>query len=217
MIRSLLLCVSVLALAACVTTSRPADEYLARHTSTNPKPSNFTVCHGYGCRLTEQVSLAREWNDATAPLKVPAASAEEERRHVTLVIAAIEQAVGTKTGTSGDLGGTFDGAGEEGQEDCIDEATNTTTYLVMLDEAGLLVWHEPRVPVSRGFFINGWPHTTAVLAQIGSGDLYAVDSWFHGNGVAPEVVALDDWLDGWSPKSVKPAISIAMTVAPQGE
>lgn len=217
MLRSLLICASVLALAACVTTSRPGEEYLARHTTANPKPYSFLVCHGYGCRLTDRVSLTREWNDVTVPLRTPAASAEEERRNVALVIGAIERAVGPKTGTAVDVGGTFEGAGEDGQEDCIDEATNTTTYLVMLDEAGLLVWHKPRVPVSRGFFINGWPHTTAVLAENETGDLYVVDSWFHGNGVEPEVLALDDWLDGWSPDDVKPAISIAMTAAPEDE
>ncbi len=207
---------SVLALAACVTTTRPAEEYLARHTVKNPKPSNFTVCHGYGCRLTERVSLTREWDDLIAPLKVPAANADEERRHIVATIAAIELAVGAKTGTSVDVGGTFEGAGQAGQQDCVDETVNTTTYLVMFHEAGLLTWHEPRVPVSRGFFINGWPHTSAVLAEKDTGQIYVVDSWFHGNGVAPETVPLDDWMAGWSPANVEPAISLAEAPAPTG-
>jgi hypothetical protein len=217
MFRSLLLCASALALAACVTTSRPATEYLARHTDTNPKPSNFTICHGYGCRLTEQVSLTREWDDVTAPLKVPAATAEEERLHVAQTIAAIELVVGAKTGTSVDIGGTFEGTGEAGQMDCVDESINTTTYLVMLDQAGLLLWHEPRVPVSRGFFINGWPHTTAVLAEIETGKIYVVDSWFHDNGVAPETVALDDWMDGWSPDDLTKTIALTAEPEPSDE
>ena len=211
MFRFLLPCVSALALAACVTTSRPADEYLARHTTTDPKPRTSPSATVTGCRLTEQVSLTREWDDLITPLKVPAASAEEERQHVALTIAAIELVVGAKTGTSSDIGGTFEGTGQAGQQDCVDETINTTTYLVMLDQAGLLIWHEPRVLVSRGFFINGWPHTTAVLAENETGEIYVVDSWFHGNGVAPETVSLDDWMGGWSPDDTAPAISLANT------
>ena len=209
MIRLIPLFLCAMALTACVTTTRPAEDYLARHTAKDPKPSNFNVCHGYGCRLSERVSLTREWDDLVAPLMEPPEDPAEERRLVAEVIAGIEMAVGEKTLTDEDVGGTFVGFGEAGQQDCIDETINTTTYLVMLKEAGLLHWHEPRVPVSRGFFINGWPHTTAVLAEIDSGDLYVVDSWFHGNGVPPEVVALDDWIGGWSPDDVMPAVSFA--------
>lgn len=217
MYRSLLTIASALLLGACVTSTQPAEEYLARHQAKDPKPYNFTVCHGYGCRLTERVSLTREWDDLVAPLMTPAESAEEERLMVVQTIAAIEQAVGTKSGTADDVGGTFEGFGAAGQQDCIDETINTTTYLVMLKEAGLLQWHEPRVPVSRGFFINGWPHTTAVLAEIETGEIYVVDSWFHGNGITPETMPLDTWMGGWSPDSVIPAVAIAKAPDPAPE
>jgi hypothetical protein len=87
----------------------------------------------------------------------------------------------------------------------------------MLDQAGLLRWHEPRGPVSRGFFINGWPHTTAVLAEIETGKIYVVDSWFHDNGIAPETISLDDWMDGWSPTEVTPALALAIAPEPSDD
>ena len=46
------------------------------------------------------------------------------------------------------------------QMDCIDESTNSTTYLRILAGAGLLRWHRVEARVTRGFFIFGWPHTT---------------------------------------------------------
>ncbi len=36
--------------------------------------------------------------------------------------------------------------------------------------------------------------------EVGSGQSYAVDSWFHDNGVPAEIVPLPDWLSGWMPR-----------------
>ena len=94
-----------------------------------------------------------------------------------------------------------------GQLDCIDETSNTTTVLELLDRAGLLVWHEVRGPMSRFFVYDGWPHTTAVIVETATGEAYAVDSWFHDNGQPAEVVPLEQWVAGWGPE--QPAIAVA--------
>ena len=114
-------------------------------------------------------------------------------------IALLEVMVGQYTGTSADIAGTFAGTGRLGQMDCVDEASNTTAYLQMLADAGLLRWHTVEEQAHRGFFILGWPHTSAVVQDTETGERFAVDSWFHANGVPPEVVPLRRWRAGWRP------------------
>lgn len=76
---------------------------------------------------------------------------------------------------------------------------NTTTYLYMMQQDGLLQWHRLRDPLTRGFFFFGWPRTTAVIEARGDHSLWAVDSWFYDNGLIPEILPLEQWKEGWSP------------------
>ncbi len=50
--------------------------------------------------------------------------------------------------------------------DCIDESINTTLYLTMFQKFGLLREHQVEDRATRGWFIGGWPHTTAVISEI---------------------------------------------------
>lgn len=112
----------------------------------------------------------------------------------------MERIVGRKTHTGGDRGGTFPGLlGRPYQFDCVDEATNTTTYLTMMYNDGLLKWHTIDDHESRGLLTLQLPHTTAVISDETSGKRFTVDSWFHDNGVFPEIVTLTQWENGWSP------------------
>ncbi len=108
--------------------------------------------------------------------------------------------MGKHTGTTGDLGGTFPGTGKSGQMDCVDEAVNTTTYLRMMAAEDLLRWHTVDNHAVRGFFIFGWPHTTAVIRETQTDQRFAVDAWFHRNGAPPEVLPLATWRSGWRPE-----------------
>jgi hypothetical protein len=90
------------------------------------------------------------------------------------------------------------------QLDCVDESTNSTTYLRMMERDGLLRYHRVGSRAARarsGGFIIGWPHFTAVIEEIASGEKWAVDSWFRNNGEPPEVVPLSLWRTGWEPES----------------
>ena len=89
--------------------------------------------------------------------------------------------------------------------DCIDESINTTLYLVLFQKYGLMRVHMIEDRVTRGWFIGGWPHTTAVISEIpgsmgkGSSKSWAVNSWFMDNGEAPLILPLDKWKSGWQP------------------
>ena len=163
------------------------------------RPGQFPVCSGYGCERVHTVSLTEtEWQWAVSPL-AGTDDAGAERAALARVIGRLERLVGPRTGTERNLGGTFRGVGRPGQMDCLDESTNTTTYLRMLAEAGLLPRHTVEQPRTRGYFIFGWPHTSAVIRSLTDGDLYAVDSWFEDNGRPAHVVPLKQWRAGWRP------------------
>ena len=78
--------------------------------------------------------------------------------------------------------------------DCIDEAANSTSYLMVLDGLGLLRHHTIAYPASKGYLINFvYPHNTAVLIENATGERYAVDSWVFTNGEPPLIVPLKSW------------------------
>lgn len=188
----------VAALAACAGLP-PVEIPIRPEIIERPTPALFSHCQGYGCPELREVSLsATQWNEIVAVFAPPPASAIEERERIAEAIARFERIVGGITDSAGDHGGTF-GHGGHGELDCIDEATNTTTYLRLLAGAGLLRWHAPGPRANRGAFFNGWPHNTATMRETANGRDWAVDSWFHANGKPPEIVTLKVWLDGWKP------------------
>lgn len=165
-----------------------------------PAPTHFSVCEGGGCHRVHTLAFTPlEWHRIVALFRPPTRSAARERVRIAQAIGRLERIVGAKTGTAADLGETFQGLGRPGQMDCIDESVNTTTYLLLLRHAGLLTWHTIEDRVTRGFFLFGWPHTTAVIRESGTGERYVVDSWFEGNGVPPYIIPLDPWRKGWRP------------------
>ena len=165
---------------------------------TDPTPELFTVCYDNGCRSLGFVSLnPAQWAELRAFFHPQAKDAAGERERIRSAIALMEKFVGAATGTSNDKGGTFNGGA--GQMDCIDESTNTALYLTLLQKYGLLRHHRVEDRATRGWFLFGWPHTTAVVREIGNDALWAVDSWFLDNGEPPFILPLEIWKEGWRP------------------
>jgi hypothetical protein len=185
----------VAALAAFVAIGAPAaaDWYGARGVPP-PAGSRLYVCHGYGCRIVTRVTLsAAEIGLIAAPLK-RAQNAEAERTALARAVQSFEEIIGARVGTGGDLPRTQIGDAESDQMDCIDEATNTTSLLKLLEAQGALKHHGVAKPAARGFFLDGrYPHATAVVAEAGGGK-WAIDSWPRGNGEPPVVQPLAEWL-----------------------
>ena len=69
-------------------------------------------------------------------------------------------------------------------------------YHIML---GLLQWHEVGYPRHRGLLNLKFPHNTAVLIDRRTKQSFAVDSWFYANGEAPEIVPIENWMQGYDP------------------
>ena len=166
----------------------------------HPLVSGFSVCHGHTCRYINRVGLGHdEWNSIRQVFAEPFDSAEQEREKIREAIGLFETLTGNKIGTSNDKAESFAGLGETGQMDCVDEATNTSVYLTLLQNAGLLRWHVVDYRISRGVGSLQAPHFTAVIKEIQTGRKYAVDSWFRDNGEIPYIIPLSVWKGGWKP------------------
>lgn len=172
----------------------PADKI------TEPTPERYSVCFDHSCTSIVTDSLSQdEWRLATAALQTPVLSAGDERLAIARSIAVFEDIVGRHTGTYRDKGRNLPGFGQPGQLDCIDESTNTTTYLRLLERGGLLRHHRVLERSTRFGLFVGMPHTTAVIEETASGDRYAVDSWFLDNGQPPYIARLEVWKAGGAP------------------
>jgi hypothetical protein len=196
-----LLFLSVVFLGSCTTSGLVVEKVV----DPNPYPGLFSVCHGYGCLQTTNVGLnADQWEQIESLFFPSAADPADERKRIARAISLLECFTGPLVGTAHDRSQAEAIVFDSGQMDCIDEAVNTTTYLTLLEEQGLFYWHQKQKPARRGFFIDGrWPHNTAVIEEKRTGEKFAVDSWFHPNGTAPEIVQLEAWLRGWHPEKNK--------------
>ncbi|MDB5490471.1 MAG: hypothetical protein JWO78_320 [Micavibrio sp.] len=194
----------LLSLTACA--APPVDERNTYETFLNsrnlslPRPDHFQHCRGYGCVIRDDVTLSKaEWDAVTGVFR-GVNSAADERVATGKAIGLLERIVGPKTGTDGDLGGTFRETGEK-QMDCVDESTNTTMYLAMLQNDLLLKFHRVqrptyRTPMSTMGTGKFWPHFTAVMTDKKTHAAWAVDSWARDNGFPAEILPLNDWVNG---------------------
>lgn len=186
---------AVLVVAGC-TRLPDSYAYLRQKTLSYPEQRNFIVCHGYDCTFRTAFSLDEvEWQRVREGFAPAPESADEERAAISRSIALLERIVGARLGTDKDVGGiAFKRAGDRTQLDCIDESTNTTTYLTMLAADDLLRYHIVARPASRGVFLDfRWYHQSAVIAEIGAGTEYVVDSWVEANGEPPLMTTLRNW------------------------
>jgi hypothetical protein len=191
---------SILLLSLSLTTHAALSD-VARIFQETPTLGQFEVCHSGGCAESNQLSINdAEWRSVAQIFSVKATNAADERVQISKAIGEFERIVGAKNGTSSDLAGTFDSGNTPGQLDCNDEAINTTTYMRLLKSNGLMQFHEIEDTRTRNFFFTGWPHTTAVIHDIKTGDRYAVDSWFYDNGHAATIVPFATWKANYQPE-----------------
>lgn len=167
-----------------------------------PKLEAFEICTGGGCAEIKQVAVTGdEWKVIAGIFEdaSPTKDAVLERKHIAEAIGALEKIVGAKTGTSTDRAGTFDNSRYPGQLDCNDEAINSTTYMRLMYQHGLIKLHVIEDMRTRSYFLFGWPHSTAVIHELTTGERYAVDSWFYDNGYPATIVPFASWKSGYFP------------------
>lgn len=82
-----------------------------------------------------------------------------------------------------------------GRMDCVDNASNTATFLHVLRDLGLLPGWSIEAPQVRDRF-SVTVHWTAVVVDTQNRDSWSVDAWFRPNGHLPFVMPLADWEGG---------------------
>ena len=160
----------------------------------------FPVCTDFHCDMTVQVTYTQaQWQQVAALFQLQTTPGQE-REHLRQAIALMEQLAGGITGTWRDKGGNYNPGGMQGQLDCIAESRNTTTYLRLIEAAGLLRWHSVEERVMRRRWLVS-EHWTAVIREHPGGRYYAVDSWYLDNGEPPCLQPLQDWRAGIKPEA----------------
>ena len=119
-----------------------------------------------------------------------AKDAKDECISIARAVALLERIAGEQAGTLSDKAGTGFPLENRYQLGCVDEPLNTTAYLAMMKQNGLLRFHDLRSRTTIGFFFKDYPYTTAAIFESDSGRSYAVDSWFFDNGRASAILPL---------------------------
>lgn len=175
------------------------ESYMARRNLPAATIKAFPHCSDYDCATVQIANFwPREWQKVESVFKPPAKTAAREREQIATAIMVMERIIGPITGTDVDVGDTFVKTGK-GQLDCVDESTNTSVYLDLLIQKGLIKHHALKAPVARAPLLR-WPHQTAVIEDKKTGERFAVDSWFDDNGKPIHIVPLELWMDGWKPE-----------------
>ncbi|RME33888.1 MAG: hypothetical protein D6786_06445 [Gammaproteobacteria bacterium] len=177
---------------------------------------SLDLCTGIGCTSRQQIRLhGGDLAQIAALFRPPASGPQGERARIRQAIALLERLAGRTSPIRLDRGGNPDSVvgGDSptaamaewppsalrrehpdirGQLDCVAESTNTTIFLRLLEERGLLRWHEVLEPAFRAPRVFD-QHWAARIREKASGRLYAVDSWYLDNGQPPYIQPLADW------------------------
>ena len=170
-----------------------------------PKGNTVVVCHAYGCKMktpyrftsTNIAEITREMQRVKRNN-----SPEEERRAMAYAIALMERQVGAAIGINDKAGMQWSASGDATQEDCVDDSTNTTSFLMVLQSNGLLRYHTVQGPLGEDNMLYGtligrpvkyWPHYTAIIKETKTGQRWAVDAWIGDTGTNPSITKLGDW------------------------
>jgi len=176
------------------------DRHYADFRIREPHGNTVYVCHAYGCKKQTRYRFTDE--DIAEITKLmettrKADSAAEERRAIAYAIGWMERRVGDVIGTKDDRAGMdFMASGDPTQQDCVDEASNTTSYLLVLANNKLLRHHTVGTPFAKENYLRGvagWTHWTAVIHETSNGQKWAVDSWIYANGENPAIVETEKW------------------------
>jgi hypothetical protein len=169
----------------------------ATKASAAEQPAVITYCHGFGCAMKATVRFT---SGDMAKLKgIVAAgrgSPKAERTALGKADQWYERRAGAVTGTSGDrVKGTVGDAFDPTQLDCIDESTNTTTLLKLIEGRGWLKHHKVGRVKSRGLLFDmRYPHNTATVIENETGEAWAIDSWIPANGEFPDIMPVAIWV-----------------------
>jgi len=153
----------------------------------------LSVCYNFNCKTRGEVQPTQADIEFFEKLFHNVTSAEEERKNISFSIANMEKISARYLPTGNDLGGNYTpDMPEEGKQDCIDESTNTTTYLNYFQKHGWLHWHIVGERVHRAPYLFD-DHWAAQILENKTGAIFVVDSWYRDNGQPAVIQSYEDW------------------------
>ena len=177
----------------------PIDEHYAKYKAGMPEGDKVFVCSSYGCR--KQTPFRFTAADIAEVTKIMSdkrtATPAGEREATKDALAWMGHRADTAVGTAGDRpGDDFAGNGDPGQMDCVDVATNLSSYALVMERHKLFRHHSVgsmyvKEDIRRGW--NGWTHYAGLLVETKSGQRFAVDGWLLASGKPPEIVEVEKW------------------------
>lgn len=172
--------------AACATTHKQALDPVSLQA--------LPICYNANCTSRDTITVAdADWREVTALFDPPPANAHAERLALRRAIAKLETIAGRLTPTHNDLARNSNPQGDNGRMDCVDESTNTSSYLLLLETYGYLRWHRVASRAFRSHFLLD-QHYTARIEERDTARLFAVDSWHRDNGEPPIIQEYGAWL-----------------------
>lgn len=166
--------------------------------STPVVAEDIYICYNYSCAVQEKVSFSKSQLTHLKALFAKISDAQSERNAIGKAIGLLESFTGEQTPTFQDKGGNINDDGVDGRMDCIDHSTNTTSYLLLMQNIGLLKFHQVLSPVKRApWLVN--EHWAAQIEEKKDQHKFVVDSWFFDNGQPAAIFDLNDWMQGASP------------------
>ena len=176
----------------------PVEVHYQKYKARMPEGDRVFVCSSYGCRTQTPYRFSAEDIAAVKKIMVAgAASAAAERDATKKALAWMGHKADTAVGTAGDRpGDDMAGNGDPGQMDCVDVATNLTSYMLVMERQKLFKHHAVgsmyvKEDIRRGW--SGWTHYAGILVESTSKQKFAVDGWLLASGKPPEIVEVERW------------------------
>jgi hypothetical protein len=195
-----LACAPLLGLPSCAyQPTALIDDHYATYKARLPEKDRVFVCSSYGCRtqtpfrFTEaDIAEVKKIMSAKATA-TPGAEREATKKALAWMGNRADKAVGTSNDRPGD---DLAGNGDPGQMDCVDVATNLSSYMLVIESHKLFRHHTVgsiyvKEDIRRG--IDGWTHYAGTLIENTSKQKYAVDGWLLASGKPPEIVETERW------------------------
>jgi len=176
----------------------PQQSELYTSVSINPpSASEMTICYGFVCRRRATLDFTDSDRKAlTQILNAGKASPVAERAAVQKAVIWFDRRVGPMLGTTDRVANADIRSGADAKNfDCWDSTRNVSSFLLVLQEWGLLKHHQVGNPRYRGnILVMQLPHNTAVLVENASRVEWVVDMWTTRYAQPPDVKLVEQWL-----------------------
>jgi hypothetical protein len=176
----------------------PEQNELYTSVSINPpSPNGMTVCYGFVCRRRAELTFtAADQKQLSQLMAAGKASAIAERAAVQKAVVWLDKRMGPVIGTTTRVArADIRNRADASNYDCWDATRNVSSFLLVLQEWGLLKHHTVGNPRYRGNILAmQLPHNTAVLTEKASRVDWVVDMWTTRYAQPPDVMLVEQWL-----------------------